>query len=128
MNRLLAVLFLALLLSGCGYHLAGGSSEALPDDVRSLVIIPVGDEAGKLSGEIRRELTLRDSNVRLMQAGEDAQAELRIGPLITTYRPAAFDADGIATAFKATLSGELSLWRGGARIWSADDIFMQEDV
>jgi len=127
-NRLLAVLFLMLLPGGCGYHLAGGPPAALPQDVQSLIIIQVGDEAGEVSGEIRRELQLRAAHVRLVQPGDDARAELRIGPLTSTYRPVAYDAEGIATAFKAALSGGIGLWRDGVSIWSAGEISMQEDV
>jgi len=126
--RLPAAIFLALLVSGCGYHLAGGPPRALPQDVRSLAVIPVGEEAEMLSTGILQELELRVGDVALLRGGEDAQAELRIGPLSSTYDAAAFDAQGVATAFKATLSGELSLWRDGAVIWSSGDIFMHEDV
>lgn len=121
-------ILMALLLSSCGYHLAGGPPGALPDDVQRLAIIPVGDEAGMLARTIHGELALRAGNVALVQAGGNAQAELRIGPLSSTYRPVAYDEQGIATAFRATLSGNLSLWRDGASIWNTGDIFMQEDV
>ena len=122
------LILMALLLSSCGYHLAGGPPGALPEDVRLLAIIPVGDEADMLARTIRRELELRAGDVVLVKAGENAQAELRIGPLSSTYRPAAYDEQGIATAFRATLSGNLSLWRDGTSIWNTGDIFMQEDV
>jgi len=120
--------FALALVGGCGYHLAGSSTGPLPEDVHSVAIVAVGDEAGEAVWELRRQLELRTPSIVWVGNGEEAQAELRVGPLLFHYQPVAYDATGVATTFRATLSGDLSVWRDGARTWDTGSIRIQEDV
>ena len=84
----------ALLVTGCRYHLTGGG---LPSDIKSVAIIPFDNETA--SPELQRELNeaLRNnfaSKLGLREAGEDKASAVVRGKIVK------YDLD-VATAFSA---------------------------
>jgi len=59
---------------------------------------------------------------------KQADAELHVSQLSESLASITFDASGIATVDRMTLSGEMSLWRDDAQIWRSDSITAYEDV
>lgn len=115
----------AVFLVSCGYHLAGQSAGAIPKDVHSLAIVAEGEDAQPMIPVFHRHLLIKG---RGYQVVEHADAELRIGRVRESFRPVAFDVTGIAIAYNYILSGELTLWRAGKRVWSSGLIQVQGDV
>ncbi len=116
-----------MFLSSCGYHLADQSGGAIPEDVHSLAIIAVGEAAKPMVQVMHRYLIGKEKQYDVVQiAGADA--ELRLGRFAESFSPVGFDAAGIAIAYNSFLSGELSLWRAGKRLWSSGMIQVQGDV
>ncbi len=124
----LAVLTLCLLLSSCGYHLMGMGRGMVPADVEVVRIMGAGDNDRFLS---KWQAYVRDNasyNVISAAAEGEADAELHTGRLSESLTPITYDAIGIVSVERMTLSGEVSLWRNDERIWSSGVISAFEDV
>jgi len=59
---------------------------------------------------------------------KEAGAELRLGRLSESLTPITYDTSGIVTVDRMTLSGEVSLWQNGERIWNSGAISSYEDI
>ncbi len=132
MNRIAMgmVFCLLLALNACGYHLAGTGRGAVPDDVKTVKLIGVG---GTQTAFLRAwQAFVRDRsvgyNIISVESDQQTDIEMHIGNLHETLRPITYDNVGIATVDRMTLSGELSLWRDGERIWDGGTISAYEDV
>ncbi|MDQ6971738.1 MAG: hypothetical protein Q9M30_03740 [Mariprofundaceae bacterium] len=126
--RLCSVVALCLLLSACGYHLMGMGRGVVPADVQVVRIMGAGDDARFLS-DWRAFVRDRASySVISAASDEKADAELHLGGMTESVSPVTFDASGIETVDRMTLSGELSLWRDGEQLWSSGRIAAYEDV
>jgi len=126
--RRLAVFALCLLPISCGYHLVDKGHGVVPADVQVMRIMGAGDHARLLRNW---QDFLRDhAEYRVISAAAEGKAdgEIRIGRLSESLTPITFDASGIVTVDRMTLSGELSLWRNDGRIWSSGAISVSEDV
>jgi len=124
----LAVFSLCLLLSSCGYHLMGMGRGVVPVDVQVVRMMDGGNDTGFLS---KWQAYVRDNasyNVIPAAAEGEADAEMHTGRLSESLAPITYDAIGIISVERMTLSGEVSLWRNDERIWSSGVISAFEDV
>ncbi|PJA33504.1 MAG: adenosylmethionine-8-amino-7-oxononanoate aminotransferase [Zetaproteobacteria bacterium CG_4_9_14_3_um_filter_53_7] len=122
---------LLLSLSGCGYHLVGHGSGAgaIPADVKTVTIAVNGDSQKVLS-LLRQRLTseayaLTDA-ADAIDEGTHAILRVNIAPLM--FVPSAYDISGMATQYRMTYSGSLSVQRSGQNIWQSGNISQQGDV
>jgi len=122
----------ALLLSGCGYHLVGhGDGEgAIPSDVKTVSLI-VRSSDSQLKSAFKQRLT--SDRYALIEPQDvidpKVHANLRatISPLVFT--PSAYDVAGVATQYRMVFSGSLTIIRGdGKSIWQSGLIQRQGDV
>ncbi|MDQ6987085.1 MAG: hypothetical protein Q9M25_04725, partial [Mariprofundaceae bacterium] len=63
-----------------------------------------------------------------VDSGKKADIDMRIGNLAENIAPITYDSVGISTVERMTLTGELSLWQDGERIWNSGSISAYEDV
>ena len=127
MNVKALVIFLSLLASSCGYHLAGQGRGAVPEDVHSLAVIAVGEEARQLLSAMQGLVRDRGEDFSLAEADE-SDAQLHLEGVNEAFNPIAFDVSGVAVTYRLTLSGNLSLWQKGAKIWNSGSISAGGDV
>lgn len=127
MRHLLACT-LVLLLSSCGYHLMGMGRGVVPADVQVVRILDEGNDARFVSG--MQQFVRDHASYEVVSATSEkkADAELHISRLDESLVPVTYDATGIVSVDRLTLSGELSLWRDGERIWHSGTIAAYEDV
>lgn len=123
-----AILSLCLLMSSCGYHLAAMDRGAVPKDVQVLQVIGAGNNPRFLRNWRDYLRSHAKYDVISQTAGEKADARLHVDTLKESLSPIIFDASGIASVDRMTLSGGISLWRGGKRIWESGTISVFEDV
>ena len=122
---------MALLLSGCGYHLVGhGDGEgAIPSDVKTVLLI-VRSSDSQLKAAFKQRLT--SDRYALIEPQDvidpKVHANLRatISPLVFT--PSAYDVAGVATQYRMVLSGSLVIERDGKSIWQSGLVQRQGDV
>jgi len=127
MNMKALVLFLSLLVSSCGYHLAGQGRGAVPEDVHSIAVIAAGEQARELLPAMQRLVRDKEDNFTLAEADE-SDAQLNLEGVSEAFNPIAFDASGVAVTYRLTLSGSLSLWQKGEKIWESGAISTDGDV
>ena len=132
MKRMLLASLMALLLSACGYHLVGqGSGQgAIPADVRTLSLIVQGATGPQLEKQLKQQLA---SDRYAMVEQHDvldakAHATLRVTILPLGFTPSAYDVAGVATQYRMTYSGTLSLDRKDGAIWRSGVIQRQGDI
>lgn len=121
-------LSLCLLFSACGYHLMGMGRGVVPADVQVVRVIGSGGDekfASRLLAFMRDNASY---SVIGGASGEQADAELHVSQLTESLAAITFDASGITTVDRMTLSGEMSLWRDNAQIWRSGTISAYEDV
>jgi len=125
------LMVVALLLSGCGYHLVGhGDGEgAVPSDVKTVSLI-VRSSDSQLNAAFKQRLT--SDRYALIEPQDvidsRAHANLRvtISPLVFT--PSAYDVAGVATQYRMVLSGSLVIERDGKSIWQSGLVQRHGDV
>jgi len=132
MNRIAIgmTLCLMLTLNACGYHMVGTGRGAVPEDVKTVQLVGVGGIQPAFLRAWQRFVRDRSAGYNIVSAdsGQQADIDMRIGNLTETLAPITFDNVGIATVERMTLTGELSLWRDGERIWNSGAISAFEDV
>lgn len=114
-------------LAACGYHLAGQGQGAIPADVRALSVVAVDDNGRSLLPGLRQNLGERPDRYVLVESGEE-DAQLRIDGVHEQFVPVSFDASGVDTVYRLTVSGSISLWRNSERIWSSGQISVSDDI
>jgi len=127
MMRLLTV-SLCLMLSACGYQLMGMGRGVVPADVQVVRVIGAGDDERFISSLMAYMRDNASYSVIGGASDKQADAELHVSQLSESLASITFDASGIATVDRMTLSGEMSLWRDDAQIWRSDSITAYEDV
>jgi len=126
--RRLAVLSLCLLLSACGYHLMGMGRGVVPADVQVVRNVDAGNGDQFVRQWIAYVRDHASYNVVGAESDQQVDAELHVSKLTESLAPITFDASGIVTVDRLTLSGEISLWRDSERIWNSGTISAYEDV
>jgi len=128
-NRLLGLsLSLCLLLSACGYHLMGMGQGVVPADAKVVRLIGAGGDERFTSDMLA---FLRDNasySVISASSEKQADAELHLSKLTESLSPITYDASGIVTVDRMSLTGELSLWRDNEQIWQSGTVSAFEDV
>jgi len=124
----LTVFTLCLLLSSCGYHMMGKGNGVVPEDVQLVRIIGAGGHDRFL--EKMQTYLLGNASYNVVSAADEVMAdtEIHIGRLAESMSPISFDANGITTVERMTLSGDISLWRNNERIWTGGSVSVYEDV
>jgi len=119
-----------LMLSGCAYHLVGhGSSvSTIPADVATISI----------GGHIDHNLLLKfrqrlhSDAYMIVNRGDvsdqDHHATVDIQLPAPSFVPSAYSTNGVATQYRMTLSGSVSITRQGESIWQSGVIQRQGDV
>ncbi|MDQ6988195.1 MAG: hypothetical protein Q9M25_10365 [Mariprofundaceae bacterium] len=125
-----AAVFLTLGLNACGYHLVGMGRGMVPDDVQVVKIVGVGETETMFLRAWQGFVRDHAAGYTAVAADSEQRAdiEMRIGNLKETLAPITYDSAGISTVERMTLTGELSLWRDGERIWNSGSISAYEDV
>ncbi len=123
------VICLTLALNACGYRLMGTGRGIVPADVQTVRVIGIGATTPVFLRTWRNYVRDHASGYSVISdSDQKADAEMRIGNLHDSLAPITFDARGIATVDRMTLTGELNLWRDGKRIWQSGSISAYEDV
>jgi len=120
------LLFAVLILTACGYHLAGHGRGVIPADVRVLEVSGTTKPGDELLFLWRRYV--RSHAVGFTVASSGADAELRLDHVTESFSPVTFDAAGVATSYRMRLAAEISLWRRGKLVWSSGSIAVTGDV
>ena len=98
------LVLLALLLSGCGYTLAGQGSN-LPEDIQKIFVETLTNETSRsqveqiLTQSIAEEMVTR-RRFNIVNSAAEADAVLRGKVLEFSVRPLNFDAEGLADNFE----------------------------
>jgi len=116
-----------LLLSSCGYHLAGQGRGAVPADVSVLSITASDGSAHTLLPAWKRYVRNHAQDYTVGESGQ-SDAELRLGGFSESFNPVSFGATGVAVTYHLVFSGQLSLWRKDVRLWNSGPITVQGDV
>lgn len=134
MRSLLLALLLGLMLSGCGYHLAGhgGKIVVAPADTQAIVVHTTGADAAVLAQSL---MTLMNagSDYTVLKAGDPkAQGvhtvELDISNVSDRFVPVAYDSNGYAIQYRLVMSGSVRLMQGDTELWNGGTISASTDV
>jgi len=126
--RSLVIALICLMLSSCGYHLMGMGRGVVPEDVQVVRVVGAGGNERFMSSWLSY---VRDNalyNVIAAASDQEAGAEMHVGRLAESMAPITYDASGIITVERMTLSGEVSLWRNNESIWDSGAISVFEDI
>ena len=134
MGRLCAALVLAVVLSGCGYHLAGHGDAhgAIPPGTQTVVVRAAGLDANRLAQALMARMRV-GSDYTLQRADAPhatgaGTVELRIENTSVRFVPAAYDRTGIAIQYRLTLSASVSLYRDQTALWQSGPMTAAGDV
>ncbi len=122
---------LLLLLSSCGYHLVGhgGGAGAIPADARTVAVLGSGD-AQDITASLRQ--LLRSERYELVDANSAADerrhATVRVNISPVSFTPSVYDAAGIATQYRMTLTGSVMVEMGGKPVWQSGAIQRRGDI
>lgn len=125
---------LPLLLTGCGYHLAGHEtgSGAVPADVQTLSLQVQGEDPARLLPELKRRMQRSKTTYRLVDndvvVAADTHARLFLQNESEHFVPSAYDANGIAVQYRLTIAATLQLYHGGELVWSSGNMAISGDV
>jgi outer membrane lipopolysaccharide assembly protein LptE/RlpB len=124
----LVVLTVCLMLSSCGYHLMGMGRGVVPADV-DVVRVIASDQSDQFISNWMAYLRDNATYEVISAASEkESGAELHLGRLTESLAPITYDTSGIVTVDRMTLTGEVSLWQNGERIWNSGAISSYEDI
>ncbi len=131
--RSYAALLITLVLSGCGYHLAGQGAGAVPERIEAVRLLPVGGNAESMVSRLLQKLAQQDVHYAVYAAKAEIpetarMAELRVENVSENFVPVAYDASGIAIQYQLTFSGSLTLVESGKVIWRSGAIMVQGEV
>lgn len=118
----------ALLLSACGYHLAGHGRGVVPSDVKTVFVSSQGDASKTVALLLRDYIREHADGYTVTTDQQMADAELHLGGISESFTPSAYDANGVATTYSLAISGSLTLLKGGKSIWSSGNIQVQGTV
>ncbi len=120
-----------LMLAGCGYHLVGhggGGSGAIPADVKTVSIS--GNADASLMSLLRQRL--QSEAYAIVEAGSLTDQShyaliiVKMSPII--FIPSTFDISGVATQYRMTIAGSITLQQHGETVWQSGAIQRQGDV
>ena len=126
LNNILAVTF-CILISSCGYVIEG-SNPVLPNDAKSLSVLPIQNRTFKAGletdlSEQLKGLLQTNSSVKLLPAGQ-ADLKLSVTLLYIELPSSGLSKDQISTGTQAVLKGEAVLEdsRTGVSVWEKNMI------
>jgi hypothetical protein len=90
-------------------------------------MVGIGKEAEGLLPALRRYIADHAEDYAVADDGH-GEAELRLEAVSETFKPVAFDAEGVANTYRLTLTGRISIWRDGGYIWRSGLFSVHEDV
>jgi len=119
----------AMALSSCGYHLVGHGDNAgvIPADVETVSLQATNEAAKALLPELKRRFMAKGSrSYALVDVGKaedaDAHADIRLEQVSEQYVASAYDATGVATQYRLTISGNIRIYRSGKLLWESGAI------
>lgn len=118
-GRWLLILSLAaLILTGCGYTLAGKGNN-IPEDIVNVYIQPLENSTSRSQVEQILTQSLSDEMVtrrrfNIVNSAADADALLRGNVLAFEVRPLTFGSDGLANSFEITITADMRFERPAA--------------
>lgn len=127
MKRLSPLLLLLLLLPACGYHLAAGGGGPVPEVVKTLAVVSHATSKSH-AAELRKIMQETSLPYLLVDDPDSAEGILRLSPIQEAFHEVGFDASGIATSYRLSMSGTLQLESGGRTVWQSGEIVVREDV
>lgn len=135
MNRLCAGLALVLvgILTGCGYHTAGHTTQ-LPQDITTIAIPPFKNETltyhidQMLTASVVREFTSRTRYHVISKATDDADATLQGTVLSTSASPLTYDTStGRAASVLVVVSMKVSLTDRSGKVLYQNPAYLFRD-
>ena len=127
------MLLVAMLLSGCGYRLAGTGAPVLPDHIKVLVVLPFENRTTRpeieqrVTEEVARELSKRG---RYEVVTDRTLADAMLEGAVTSYRtsPVEFGAESLATRVEAvvTIQATMRELATDDLLWSQDGLVFRE--
>lgn len=133
-----ASLLAVLLLTGCGYTLAGKGNN-IPEDIVEIYIQPLDNSTSRaqveqiLTQAISDELVTR-RRFNVVNSAAEADAILRGNVLAFEVRPLTFGTDGLASSFEITISADMKFERpaapgeaSGQVVWENARYLFRED-
>lgn len=132
------LLLAVLVLTGCGYSLAGKGNN-IPADIVKIYIEPLENSTARaqveqiLTQAVSDELVTR-RRFNVVNSADEADALLRGNVLSFDVRPSTFDADGLANNFEVVINADMSFERpappgeeSGEVVWSNARYVFRED-
>ena len=125
----------AMLLTSCGYHLVGHGNGAgvIPADVETVSLQATNEAAKSLLVELKRRISNRSEEGYLLVEADkvedaEAHAAIRLEQASEQFVPSAYDASGVATQYRLTISGNILVYRSGKLLWKSGVISESGEV
>jgi len=125
MVRLMPLL-LALLLSGCGYHLVGQGQNGVLTGSKTVALVAYSLPARYVT-VFRSKLEQAGYSVR-DKSQRDVDAVLLLRQDSVRYTPSAYDKAGIATQYRMTISGHLTVEKNRKAVWNSGNVTSSGDI
>jgi len=129
MLRVFGILLLAL--TSCGYHLVGQGEGVIPKSATQLWVVSVGggDANRLLPILVRRSLLQREHLTWVSDDNiSDTTVEIRLENMSEALVATAFDAAGLASQYRLTVSGSARMVYRGKEVWHSDAIAVGGDI
>jgi len=123
----------ALILGACGYHLVGhgDGAGAVPADVTTVSVEATGAIGNSLARALKREMAGNPHYQVVAAADVDDEAShavIRIEQVSESFAASAYDASGLATQYRMTITANVRLFRAGTVLWESGAISKSGDV
>ena len=122
-----------LLLSSCGYHLAGhgDSGGVIPEDILTLSVEANSDTGRQMMVLLKQQLA--GSDRYKVVSGKDVpdelvHAEMRIEQASESFVPSAYDQSGLATQYRMTIQANVRLFRQQEKLWESGIVTKSDNV
>ncbi len=107
-------LILSMVSAGCGYHLVGTGSSALPAHLKSLYIAPFVNQTvrAELDQRLTEEVTqewVRRGRFQLVSSAEQADAVVSGTIVLASTAPVRFDDQGRVTQYQLTVAADVQI-------------------
>ncbi|MDQ6963181.1 MAG: hypothetical protein Q9M28_11765 [Mariprofundaceae bacterium] len=115
-----------LLCSACSYHIVGQDRGVIPNEAHTVSLHATSANTQAMQAKLLAYFQERSHGYQWQQ--EDGQAQMQFLSFAEQFVPVAYDAAGIATSYRLSLSGSLELWHDEKEIWRSGSIAVYDDV
>jgi len=123
---MIRTLLLSLLLCSCGYHLVGQGERGVLADSKAVALVTYNLPA-RYVAVFRSKLEQAGYSVR-DKSQRDIDAVLLLRQDSVRYVPAAYDKVGIATQYRMTIRGHLTVEQNGKAVWDSGSVKSNGDI